>query len=204
MKASDFDITTKLRFNTDTGITTLGDQRVLILDADAVGLLRQDLIAEIGVERARRVFLKFGYQNGFADFMQMKIAHRYENETELLASGPVIHTWEGIVHAAPTELRFDRERGEFFFTGVWSNSFEAEQHLRYNITSPSPVCWTLMGYASGWCTAFFGRPLLAIEPVCVGMGHSHCEWKIQPPVVWDAVAAPYLDALQGFWSARTA
>ncbi len=37
-----------------------------------------------------------------------------------------------------------------------------------------------MGYASGWCTAFFGSKVIAIEPTCVGKGDAHCGWKIQP------------------------
>ncbi len=52
-----------------------------------------------------------------------------------------------------------------------------------------------MGYASGWCTAFLGRPLLAIEPLCVGKGDDHCEWLIQPPDVWGDAAGPYIKAL---------
>jgi hypothetical protein len=204
MKAGDLDFREKLRFDVETGITTFGENRVVIFDASAIGLLRQDLINEIGFERARKVFLKFGYQNGFADFMQMKLTNRFDDEMELLSSGPVVHTWEGIVRATPLELHFDREAGRFFFTGVWTNSFEAEQHLRYNTAAGEPVCWTLMGYASGWCTAFFERPLIAIEPVCMGMGHNRCEWKIQTPADWGDAAKPYLDALGQFFSPSTA
>jgi hypothetical protein len=51
-----------------------------------------------------------------------------------------------------------------------------------------------MGYATGWCTAFFGKPLIAIEPVCKGKGDACCEWKIQPPDAWGAEAKVYLDA----------
>jgi hypothetical protein len=56
-----------------------------------------------------------------------------------------------------------------------------------------------MGYASGWCTAFFGSPLVAIEPVCVGKGDDHCEWLIQPPAAWGSDAAVYLAAYQPFF-----
>ena len=66
-------------------------------------------------------------------------------------------------------------------------------------TEQEPVCWTLMGYASGWCTAFFGTPLLAIEPLCVGKGDDRCEWEIQPLDAWGDKAAPYVKALKEFW-----
>lgn len=198
MKAPDFNLSKQLKFNFESGITTFQDSRLVIFDANAIGLLRQNLIEQLGFDQARDFFLRFGFQNGYADFLQMKINYEFESEMELLASGPVIHTWEGIVHAAPKEIRFDRETGDFYFTGVWSNSYEAEQHLMYNEQSAVPICWSLMGYASGWCTAFFGSPLLAIEPVCVGKGDHHCEWEIKPPAAWGDAAAPYLNALDQF------
>ena len=92
----------------------------------------------------------------------------------------------------------DRDKGEFYFTGVWTNSYEAEQHLTFNDNSHEPVCWSVMGYASGWCSAFFGSKVIAIEPVCMGKGDDHCEWKIQPPQAWGEEALPYIEALKEF------
>ncbi|MDA8213055.1 MAG: XylR N-terminal domain-containing protein [Clostridia bacterium] len=198
MKATDFNFAKDLQFDLATGMTTFKDSRLVIFDANAIGLLRQNLIKELGMSKARELFLKFGYQHGYSDFMQMKINYQFETEMDLLASGPVIHTWEGIVQATPNELRFNRATGEFYFTGVWTNSYEAEQHLTFNEISREPVCWTLMGYASGWCTAFFGSKLIAVEPVCVGKGDDHCEWKIQPPSAWGDEARPYIEALKQF------
>lgn len=198
MKATDFDLSRELRFNPATGLTSFRDSRLVLLDVNALGLLRQRLTDELGIERARSFFLKFGFQHGYSDFMQMKLSYHFDSEMDLLASGPVIHTWEGIVHAAPREIRYDREMGDFFFSGVWTNSYEAQQHLAFNPTVDEPVCWTLMGYASGWCTGFFGSLLVAIEPVCVGKGDDHCEWKIQPPAAWGKEAEPYVEAYREF------
>lgn len=199
MRASDFNFAKDIRFDINTGVTTFKDTRLVIVDANAIGLLRQNLISELGWKQARTFFLKFGYQNGFSDFLQIKTNYKFKDEMELLASGPVIHTWEGIVHAQPTHIEFNRDTGDFLFTGIWSNSYEAQQHISYNEADSEPACWSLMGYASGWCTAFFGSPLVAIEPLCKGMGHDHCEWKIQPPEAWGDEALPYLEAYQEFF-----
>ena len=43
----------------------------------------------------------------------------------------------------------------FRLNGVWTNSYEAEQHLSFNPPATEPVCWSLMGHASGWCTGIF-------------------------------------------------
>lgn len=200
MKATDFNFADDLKFNLESGMTTFKDSRLVIFDANAIGLLRQNVIKELGVPKARELFLKFGYQHGYSDFMQMKINYKFDTEMDLLASGPVIHTWEGIVQATPKELTYNRDTGEFYFTGVWTNSYEAEQYLTFNEFSKEPVCWTLMGYASGWGTAFFGSKLIAVEPVCAGKGDDHCEWLMQPQSAWgdDPVAKPIIEALKSF------
>jgi hypothetical protein len=202
MKATDFDFTKDLQFSIESGMTTFRDSRLVVFDAGAMGLLRQEMVALVGWDKARDLILRFGYQHGYSDFMAMKINYQFDNEMELLASGPVIHTWEGIVKATPKEIRFDHETGEFYFTGVWANSYEAEQYLSFNKEAQRPVCWSLSGYASGWCTAFFGSPLIAIEPVCVGMGHDHCEWLIQPPDKFGLEARATIEALKSLQGGR--
>ncbi len=202
MKAVDFNLKDHLDFDFEHGVTSFKDSRLVIFDSNAIGLLRQNLIEEIGFEKARAFFLKFGYQNGYTDFMQMKINYSFESEMELLASGPIIHTWEGIVSAKPIEINFDREKDEFYFTGNWGNSYEAEQHLSFNEVADEPTCWSLMGYATGWCTAFFGKLVVAIEPVCRGKGDSHCEWKIQRPAAWGKLGEPYIKIYEELMSGK--
>ncbi|MFH0875034.1 MAG: XylR N-terminal domain-containing protein [archaeon] len=196
MKATDFNMEKDLKFNIKTGITSFKDTRLVILSADSLGLLRQKILKEMGFDKAKNLFFKFGFQHGYSDFMQMKLNYKFDSEMDLLASGPTIHTWEGLVQATPKEIKFDRKTGEFYFTGVWTNSYEAQQHLCYNKPSKEPICWSLMGYASGWSTAFFGSTLICIEPVCMGKGDDHCEWKIQPPAVWGNAGKSYLNAIK--------
>lgn len=199
MKATDFDFRKDLSFDLNTGVTTfLKSTRLALFDVEALGLLRSKVIEAVGLEKAREIYLQFGFQQGYSDFLQMNTNYKFANEMELLASGPVIHTWEGIVKATPTEIRFDRETGDFFFTGIWTNSYEADQHLSYQGHSDEPTCWSLMGYASGWCSAFFGRKLIAVEPICMGKGDSTCGWEIKPEKDWGPEATPYIEALKIF------
>lgn len=198
MKATDFDFTKDLRFSLETGVVAFKNTRLAMFDVEAIGLLRKLLVDELGIEKARQLFLRFGYQNGYADFIQMKTNYTFDSEMDSLAAGPVIHTWEGIVKASPTEIRFNRDTGEFYFTGVWTNSYEAEQHLAFFGESEDVVCWSLMGYASGWCTAFFGKKLIAIEPNCVCKGDANCGWEIKPEHEWGEIAKPYIEAFKIF------
>jgi hypothetical protein len=199
MKAVDFNLAADLRFDVQSGITSFKNNRLVLFDANAFGLLRQMLLTHMGTEQARTFLLRFGFQNGYADFLQMKIAYDFDSEMDLLASGPVIHTWEGIVQATPTGITYNREKGEIHFAGVWRNSYEAEQHLSFNHAGSESVCWPLAGYAAGWTSAFMGRPVIAIEPHCVAKGDEHCGWLIQPPDAFGPEADPHRAAFADFF-----
>lgn len=196
MKALDFNLPQELSFDFEQGINRFHENRLLILDVNAVGLLRQSVIETLGIHQARALFFKIGYQNGYADFMQTKMSYQFDDEIELLRVGPIIHTWEGKVKSKMLEMYYDRATGDFHYEGIWRNSYEAEQHLCYNASATEPTCWLAMGYASGWSTQFFGKQVICIEQSCIGMGDECCHTLIKPAEYWGEAARPYLDALQ--------
>lgn len=198
MKASDFNLSKDIKFDFAEGMVSFFNSRLVIFNANAIGLLRQNVINEIGFEKARDLFYRFGYQHGYSDFMQMKLGYEWDSQQDLMTSGPTIHTWQGEVNATPKEVRINPEKKEFYFTGIWKNSYEAQQHLMFNEEAKEPVCWSLMGYASGWSTGFWGSKIICIEPVCMGMGHDHCEWELKPLEEWDDRAKPYINAVKNF------
>lgn len=198
MKAMDFDMSKELNFDFKKGITSFKGSRVLIFDANIMGLLRNNLIEALGKEKAEEFLFMLDFQNAYEEFLNMKQNYEFDNEMELLASGPTIHTWRGIVQATPKDIKFDKDKGEFYFTGIWSNSWEAEQFLMFNQVSNDSVCWSLTGYASGWCSAFMGTKCIAMEPVCKGKGDNHCEWLIKDEKSWGEEAAIYKEYLINF------
>ncbi len=198
MKALDFNLPKEIKFDYQKGITSFKESRVLIFDANYFGLLRQKLVESLGREKAREFIFKIDFQNAYEEFLNMKQNYTFDNEMELLASGPTIHTWRGIVQATPKEIKFDRSTGNFFFSGIWKNSWEAEQYLMYNEVSQETVCWSLTGYASGWTSAFMESKCIAIEPCCVGKGDEHCEWLIKDINSWGDEANIYKEILKDF------
>jgi two-component system, NtrC family, response regulator HydG len=50
------------------------------------------------------------------------------------------------------------------------------------------VCWTQIGYACGYASAFMGRPILFKETECVGMGNSNCRIIGKPVEEWEDAA----------------
>jgi hypothetical protein len=123
MKSAEFELESDLEYGTQEGVNTFNNNRMLTFNADAVGLLRQQLIDSLGTEVAREKLLRFGFQSGYADFLQMKTSYDFDTEEDLLEVGPSIHTQEGIVAVEPIEMDYSRESGGFFFKGLWHNSY---------------------------------------------------------------------------------
>src|SRR4051794_27594455 len=78
-------------FRPDQGIIRLHEQRVVLLSAAAMGLLRKELIDTLGIETARRVFLRFGYADGYHDAVSMRDRSKWSSPLEGLRAGAVLH-----------------------------------------------------------------------------------------------------------------
>lgn len=195
MKISDIDFHKMLKFAPQEGRVTLGNDRLLIFREEAFGTLRAMLIEQLGDELARVYLSKFGYRCGEGDFKAMKSIFSWDSEEDELMAGPSLHMWEGIAKVDLTSLSFDRAKGEFQCSVVWTNSYEAEAHVRLMGPSDEPVCHTLTGYASGWSTAFMGQSIIAIETECVGKGDAKCLAELRPASAWGPEANRWKHAL---------
>src|SRR5574339_1204619 len=88
-----------LDFRTDQGIIRLHAQRVVILSAAAMGLMRKELVDTLGLDTARRVLLRFGFADGYHDAVNLRARAEWSNPTDGLGAGATLHTLEGIVRA---------------------------------------------------------------------------------------------------------
>ncbi len=61
-----------LDFRPDQGVIRLHEQRVVILSAAAMGLLRKELVDTFGPETARRLLLRFGFADGYHDAVNLR------------------------------------------------------------------------------------------------------------------------------------
>ena len=163
-----------LDFRPDQGIIRLHEQRVVILSAAAMGLLRKELIDTLGLETARRLMLRFGYADGYHDAVSLRARSRWANPLEGLRAGAVLHKLEGIVRADIITLEHDATSGRFEEEVVWHDSYVAEQHVHHYGKSKAPVCSSLVGYASGYASACLGQEIYFRETECVGQGASTC------------------------------
>jgi DNA-binding NtrC family response regulator len=183
-------LTELLEFRPDQGIIRLHEQRVVILSAAAMGLLRKELIDTLGFETARRIFLRFGFADGYHDAVSLRDRSHWTTPLEGLRAGSELHRLEGIVRAEISRVEHDPASGRFEEEVTWYNSYVAEQHVHHYGRSDTPVCWSLVGYASGYVSACLGQEIYFRETACLAEGATACS-------VVGKDAASWGDALEG-------
>jgi two-component system response regulator HydG len=174
MKPADLQLLELISVNEDAGTIYFKNRRMLFLDADALGLLRKELLDGLGRDNARRILHRFGYARGYRNALSMKQWFDWDSVKDWWRAGARLHELEGSVKVNPLRAEIDRERGICEVEVEWLNSYEAEQHLKHIGKSDTPVCWTLLGYSSGYTSAVLGHDMFYIERECVGRGDSRC------------------------------
>lgn len=175
----------RLRFNPEEGLIWLEDRRMVLMHAEAMGALRQELIESLGIEAARGLLTRFGYTAGCRDGqLALKIRNSYEAILDLLTSGAQFHALQGIVKVESVRSEIDVERGTCQIEFLWKNCFEDQLHMAAYGISGEPVCWMEIGYASGFLSTCMGKRILVREVSCRAMGEDVCRCVAKPVEEW--------------------
>ena len=175
-----------LEFRPDRGIIRLHEQRVVILSAAAMGLLRKELVDTLGLETARRVAIRFGFADGYHDAVNLRQRSTWIDPVEGVRAGARLQTLEGIVRAELRKVEHDAATGRFEAEVVWHDSYVAEQHVHHYGKTSAPVCWSLVGYASGFASACLGKEVYFRELSCVAKRDKHCVAVGRDAEAWGA------------------
>lgn len=179
------DLRELVHFSEKDGTIWLAENRMMLMHTSSLGALRKDLIGTVGKERTRRIFTRMGYASGVRDAELAKRIRGHKSMTDAFFTGPQLHMLEGIVRVTPISIRMDIEKGEFSGEFLWENSWEQEIHIRDFGQSKEPVCWSQIGYASGYTSAFMGRFILFKEVECEACGHNNCRIVGKPVEEWE-------------------
>lgn len=174
--AKDLSLENLLEFHPEKGEIFLKDRRMVISSADAWGMLRNDLIAALGMERAKRFLLRYGWNCGVNDARNLKEMFEWKEDIEWLLAGATMHNITGNVLATAEKVEVNREKGQIYFEGTWDNSYEAQQHLLHFSHHHEPVCFILVGYAGGYCSEYLGKKVIFKEIECTATGASQCRY----------------------------
>jgi transcriptional regulator with GAF, ATPase, and Fis domain len=138
----------------------------------------------VGPEQTRRYFTRAGFAAGESDAALAKELRAGASLFDMFAVGPQLHMLEGAVQVTPQHFEADPQTGHFHGEFRWDHSWEGEVHRRDFGLQQDPVCWMLVGYASGYTSAFMGRSIIYKETHCIGCGDSHCLIVGRPQEEW--------------------
>ncbi|MFL0362015.1 XylR N-terminal domain-containing protein [Pseudobacillus sp. 179-B 2D1 NHS] len=175
MKASDLSLDHFISISERPGMR-MKELQLTLTSADAIALLRRDLINALGIQRAKRFLLRYGYHCGAHEARILKEAIQWQDALEWLIAGSKMHQLTGRAFSYPDTFRVDMKKGTFDVSGYWNDSYEAKQHLAYFSEHIEPVCYYLVGYASGYTSECMEKQIIFKEVKCKGKGDDHCSY----------------------------
>ena len=176
----------------------MNSQQMITIPSSAFGALRRELIDTLGIQRAKGFLLRYGWNCGVNDVVQMK-EREWENPKDLLLAGPEMHMSNGHAQVEHTRCDVDFIKRTLHFEGDWINSNEANNHIKLFGYSEHPVCHSLVGYASGYLSTVMGKQVIARETQCIAMGDECCHWVCKTVEEWDG--DPYIEKERHYYEA---
>lgn len=160
---------------TQGGQMRLDGQRMILFYASAFTEYRRGLIDLCGSKATRSLITRVAYAEGVkgADLLR-KLHKADESDIYNYRLSALIHELAGYALLDFKQMKIDIQRGIFEVDLSLKDSVEAEAHLAAYGASSESVCWLLMGYLSGYSSAFMGRMVVFREPQCRASGHETC------------------------------
>jgi DNA-binding NtrC family response regulator/predicted hydrocarbon binding protein len=180
----------------------LHGRRLVLHSSDALAQLRKDLVETVGPEQARRLLTRFGNFWGRADAAAMKRIFHWHSVEEWLKAGPRMHTLQGVARVVVKTLDLQPAIGRFHMEVTWHDSAEADEQRLALGPSTDPVCWTMVGYASGYASFCTGLEVFFVEDKCRGKGDRVCSAVGRDRPSWGNEIEPHVsyfraDDIQG-------
>lgn len=158
---------------------------MLLTHSSMFANLRAELETTLGVPRARGLLMRLGFHSGWRDAILARKIRPDLSTADAFFAGPQLALIKGMVNVTPLKLDFDVATGNFHAEFQWHEAFEAELQLQEHGPASAPVCWLLVGYASGFTTFYMGRSIFFKEVQCAGCGHEFCKIVGRPAEEWE-------------------
>ncbi|MNJ12397.1 Transcriptional regulatory protein ZraR [compost metagenome] len=174
-------------FAPQDGSIWLCGQRMMLLQGSAFGAIRRELIDALGLDKARGLLTRIGWQAGARDAAQVSEQWPEGDHASLYSAGPRLHMLEGMVNVEVVRFEIDSSIGHFYSEFLWHNSLEVDEHIAAYGLGGEPACWMEIGYASGYASSLLGRLVVFREHQCRAMGHGACRIVGKPAEQWDDI-----------------
>ncbi len=182
------DITECLFFSPGDGRIWLNDQRMVLMHSSSIGTLRRELIDALGLERARGLLTRTGYESGARDAQLVRERWPDAELVPAFLAGTRLHALEGVVRVVPVEFEIDPDRGHYQGEFLWEHSMEDDEHIGAYGLGTEPACWMQTGYATGYVTGLMGRLVVFREVECRTTGSSQCRVVGKTAEAWGDVS----------------
>jgi hypothetical protein len=161
-------------FNPSNGMISLNGDRIVMQRTAVSSVLRRELTRILGTHEARIFLMRLGFLSGQSDARFVRASWPNLNARDAFTAGTRLHTFSGVVRVETVFNTYDFRKQKLTAEFLWHDSAEAAEYRSSNRPSPDPVCWTQLGYASGYASEFFDTLIVYKEVECAGQGHSHC------------------------------
>ncbi len=156
-------------------------------DLEARAVERRQAVHLLGLERARALAFRAGFEAGRRDASRHLAAFE-QNVRLALQAGPVFKQLEGRFRAEAVRFEFDLESETLYRELAMANSAEARVHRMAFEETPCEGCWHTAGYLSGHVSELVGRRVVTVETACAGFGADACRFVSRLDHEWDGIA----------------
>jgi len=183
MKLHRLQILELLNVQPDLGTIHMQDQRMVLQSTSALGLLRKEMIDGFGIDAVRRLAYRTGYATGYQAGKTLARHFGSSSVLEDIEIGCTLHTigLGVLVQSISEALGTD---GSITLETICRNSYEASEYLQHFPAEEFPVCWSMTGIATGYCSAVMEKEVYAREVMCVGKGDPYCKLVIHDAQSW--------------------
>ena len=201
MRAEDLLPLEMITLDTKTGFPMVGKHRAMAMGVQTLVRLEKDLNRILGWPKMSILLTRFGYEWGLAQAALLRDIYDFDSPEELLKAGSILRRMSGIVDEQIDEVRYNPDKKELHFSGIWRDSFEVLIALSETWKRPEPGCHILTGMVSGYASAVFDMEVLVRETSCQGGCNTMCcfegrqveEWGLDLMEVKQYFAVTYLD-----------
>jgi transcriptional regulator with AAA-type ATPase domain len=173
-----------LVFSPVNGVLRLGNTRMVLQRTSFLSHLREEIVRNYGREDAFVLLMRLGFQAGVEDSRFVQASWPNLDPGDAFTAGTRLHTVSGVTRVETVHNDFDFKKGKFSGEFLWHESAEASEHRKHYGDATEPVCWSLVGYASGYATHALGKLIVYKEVECKAMGHKHCRVVGKPADAW--------------------
>jgi Activator of aromatic catabolism/V4R domain/Bacterial regulatory protein, Fis family/Sigma-54 interaction domain len=185
-KPSVRELLSSLVFNPVDGTIRLNGDRLVMQRAAVGSELRRELVRLLGREEARVFLIRLGFLSGQADARFVRAGWPGLDVGDAFTAGTRLHMFSGVVRVETVHNDFDFSKKRFLGEFLWHDSVEAAEFRNQHQHTSEPVCWTQLGYASGYASQFFDTLIVYKEVECAAEGHRSCRVIGKPAEMWGA------------------